>query len=302
MDGSSLYDGSLWRSCADRETAVSLLGLARVGRRGTSPGGKDRAPARHSARSAFLLARSLRSVRTRRRSRRPANDSSGALSDPGILSGGTRRSQWPRCSNGPDVLSGGTRRSPRPRPAPRPGRAPRGPPRALSAGHPMARPPARGTFRRDATRRPSPPTSGRRTRPERSWRAASVFVYWPYADDRTRLQGEPGLLGQDRRTGARRGQPGRGPAGRAVRTRNRHRPRPVSSRPRGEGRLRGRSRGDRRGRRRGPGLVKTPRLAPWQVWWVDFDPQVGREQAGRRPAIVVGSTLACSLPNRLAIV
>jgi len=48
--------------------------------------------------------------------------------------------------------------------------------------------------------------------------------------------------------------------------------------------------------------VKTPRLAPWQVWWVDFDPQVGREQAGRRPAIVVGSTLACSLPNRLAIV
>ena len=44
------------------------------------------------------------------------------------------------------------------------------------------------------------------------------------------------------------------------------------------------------------------RLAPWQVWWVDFDPQLGREQAGLRPAIVVGSSLACSLPNGLAIV
>lgn len=44
------------------------------------------------------------------------------------------------------------------------------------------------------------------------------------------------------------------------------------------------------------------RIAPWQVWWTDFDPQVGQEQAGRRPAIVVGTTLACSLPNRLVIV
>ncbi|GAA4416245.1 type II toxin-antitoxin system PemK/MazF family toxin [Actinokineospora soli] len=44
------------------------------------------------------------------------------------------------------------------------------------------------------------------------------------------------------------------------------------------------------------------RPAPWQVWWVDFTPQVGREQAGLRPAVVVGSALACRLPNRLAIV
>jgi mRNA interferase MazF len=44
------------------------------------------------------------------------------------------------------------------------------------------------------------------------------------------------------------------------------------------------------------------RFAPWQVWWVDFDPQVGREQSGNRPAIVVGSALACGLPNGLAIV
>jgi mRNA interferase MazF len=41
---------------------------------------------------------------------------------------------------------------------------------------------------------------------------------------------------------------------------------------------------------------------PWQVWWTDFDPQVGHEQAGLRPAIVVGTALACRLPNRLVIV
>lgn len=43
-------------------------------------------------------------------------------------------------------------------------------------------------------------------------------------------------------------------------------------------------------------------IAPWQVWWADFDPQVGREQAGSRPAIVVGTVLACQLPNDLAFV
>ena len=41
---------------------------------------------------------------------------------------------------------------------------------------------------------------------------------------------------------------------------------------------------------------------PWQVWWVDFDPQVGREQAGQRPAVVVGSAFACELPNDLVFV
>lgn len=43
-------------------------------------------------------------------------------------------------------------------------------------------------------------------------------------------------------------------------------------------------------------------IVPWQVWWANFDPQVGREQAGERPAIVVGTTLACELPNQLALV
>jgi mRNA interferase MazF len=48
-------------------------------------------------------------------------------------------------------------------------------------------------------------------------------------------------------------------------------------------------------------------IAPWEVWpwevcWADFDPQVGREQAGLRLAIVVGTAFACQLPNRLAFV
>ena len=49
-------------------------------------------------------------------------------------------------------------------------------------------------------------------------------------------------------------------------------------------------------------MTAAGRVAPWQVWWVDFDPQLGHEQAGVRPAIVVGSPLACGLPNGLVIV
>lgn len=43
-------------------------------------------------------------------------------------------------------------------------------------------------------------------------------------------------------------------------------------------------------------------VIPWSVWWVDFDPQLGREQAGRRPAIVAGTQFACDMPNGLAVV
>lgn len=43
-------------------------------------------------------------------------------------------------------------------------------------------------------------------------------------------------------------------------------------------------------------------IAPWDVWWTDFSPQVGREQAGQRPAIAVGTALACRLPNDLVFV
>lgn len=45
-----------------------------------------------------------------------------------------------------------------------------------------------------------------------------------------------------------------------------------------------------------------PDVEPWQVWWVQLNPQLGREQPGRRPAIVVGTELACQIPNNLAIV
>ncbi len=46
----------------------------------------------------------------------------------------------------------------------------------------------------------------------------------------------------------------------------------------------------------------TPQITPWEIWWTNFDPQVGREQAGLRPAIIVGTTFACRLPNQLAFV
>lgn len=44
-----------------------------------------------------------------------------------------------------------------------------------------------------------------------------------------------------------------------------------------------------------------PSPVPWQVWWADFDPQVGREQAGRRPAIVAGTSMACELLTELVL-
>lgn len=48
--------------------------------------------------------------------------------------------------------------------------------------------------------------------------------------------------------------------------------------------------------------MSLPDVKPWQVWWVQFNPQLGREQAGRRPAIVVGTDLACQIPNNLAVI
>lgn len=45
-----------------------------------------------------------------------------------------------------------------------------------------------------------------------------------------------------------------------------------------------------------------PDIEPWQVWWVQLNPRLGHEQAGRRPAIIVGTELACQIPNDLALV
>lgn len=43
-------------------------------------------------------------------------------------------------------------------------------------------------------------------------------------------------------------------------------------------------------------------VAPWQIWMVDFDPQIGREQAGSRPAVVVASRMHCALQTPVTIV
>lgn len=49
-------------------------------------------------------------------------------------------------------------------------------------------------------------------------------------------------------------------------------------------------------------MVTPPPIRPWAIWWANLDPQVGREQAGRRPVVIVGTQLACELLNDLVIV
>ena len=44
------------------------------------------------------------------------------------------------------------------------------------------------------------------------------------------------------------------------------------------------------------------RVQPGQVWLVDLGTPTGSEQAGRRPAVVVGSALHCSFPIDTALV
>lgn len=44
------------------------------------------------------------------------------------------------------------------------------------------------------------------------------------------------------------------------------------------------------------------KLAPWQVWLVDFGQPIGHEQGGVRPAVVVGSTTHCRFPIDMALV
>ena len=46
----------------------------------------------------------------------------------------------------------------------------------------------------------------------------------------------------------------------------------------------------------------SPRLEPWQVWWVDFGDPAGHEQGGIRPAVVVGSAVHCRFPIDMALV
>lgn len=44
----------------------------------------------------------------------------------------------------------------------------------------------------------------------------------------------------------------------------------------------------------------TPKVG--EVWYVDFDPQRGREQAGRRPALVISNDRFNETPNGLILV
>ena len=44
------------------------------------------------------------------------------------------------------------------------------------------------------------------------------------------------------------------------------------------------------------------RLAPWQLWVVDFGMPTGHEQGGIRPAIVVSSATHCAFPIGIALV
>lgn len=44
------------------------------------------------------------------------------------------------------------------------------------------------------------------------------------------------------------------------------------------------------------------KLAPWQLWVVDFGVPLGHEQGGVRPAVVVGSATHCAFPIGMALV
>lgn len=49
-------------------------------------------------------------------------------------------------------------------------------------------------------------------------------------------------------------------------------------------------------------MTPRPKLAPWQLWVVDFGNPIGHEQGGTRPAIVVGSAVHCGFPIDMALV
>jgi mRNA interferase MazF len=49
-------------------------------------------------------------------------------------------------------------------------------------------------------------------------------------------------------------------------------------------------------------VTRSPAIAPWQVWLVDFGDPTGSEQGGRRPAVIVGSTDHCMFPIDIALV
>jgi len=49
-------------------------------------------------------------------------------------------------------------------------------------------------------------------------------------------------------------------------------------------------------------VSRSPRIAPWQLWWVDLGTPIGHEQGGLRPAIVVSSSTHCRFPIDMALI
>ena len=49
-------------------------------------------------------------------------------------------------------------------------------------------------------------------------------------------------------------------------------------------------------------MSRSPRIAPWQLWWVDLGTPNGHEQGGLRPAIVVSSSTHCRFPIDMALI
>jgi len=49
-------------------------------------------------------------------------------------------------------------------------------------------------------------------------------------------------------------------------------------------------------------VSRSPRIAPWQLWWVDLGTPIGHKQGGLRPAIVVSSSTHCRFPIDIALI
>lgn len=49
-------------------------------------------------------------------------------------------------------------------------------------------------------------------------------------------------------------------------------------------------------------MSRPPRIAPWQLWWVDLGTPIGHGQGGLRPVIVVSSTTHCRFPIDVALI
>lgn len=49
-------------------------------------------------------------------------------------------------------------------------------------------------------------------------------------------------------------------------------------------------------------VPRLPRPARGDIWWVDFDPIAGHEQAGKRPALIISADAFNRGPQRLVIV